>query len=179
MSNNYIFSSTDVLKEFDGLRLHKTLNYVYKNHKTMNEQKCVNYFDIDIPAKNFQDAKGYQLCSVDITNKLNELNPKVASYEEQNFHILVQPCDDSEFSQNPETKEYTYSEGQNYSRYNNYGVRCIKMIPEEDKYYLYFKADSLPNADITVRLLCIYSPEMDGGELEPKMDGGESEDVNN
>lgn len=178
MSNNYIFSGTDVLKEFDGSTLHKTLNYTYKNHQIMNEQKCVNYFDIKIPAKNFQDAKGYQLCSVDITDKLNELNPKVASYEEQNFHILVQPYDDSKFFQNSETKEYTYSEGLNYSNYNNYGVRCIKMVPEEDKYYLYFKADSLPNADITVRLLCIYSPEMIVDEIVDET-GGETEDVNN
>lgn len=165
MSNNYILGN-DALNEFDGSTLHQTLNYVYRNKMTMNEQKCINYFDIDIPVDNFQDAKGYQLCSVEITDKLNKLNPEVASYEEQNFHILVQPYDDSDFFQNLETKEYIYNEGQNYSRYNNYGMRCIKMVSEEDKHYLYFKADSLPNADIKVRLLCIYSPKMNGGETK-------------
>lgn len=164
MANNYVLGN-GTLDEFNGATLHKTLNYISRNQSTMDKQKCVNYFDIDIKAQDFCDAGGYQFNQVDITDELNKLNPKVADYEEQNFHILVQPYDDSNFHQNTDAQGYIYEEGANYSRYNNYGVRCIKMVPTENQHYLlYFKADSAPDQNIKVRLLCIYSPEMKGGE---------------
>lgn len=164
MANNYVLGN-GALNEFNGTTLHQTLNYISRNKSAMDEQKCVNYFDIYITIDSFEDAGGYQLSKVDITDQLEMLNPKVADYNEQNFHILVQPYDDSNFYQNTDTQEYIYEEGANYSRYNNYGVRCIKMVSVEDQHYLYFKADSVPNADIKARLLCIYSPKMDGGDV--------------